>query len=138
MMTAKLYESAIKYVARGWSIIPIGRDKKAAVKWTRFQKTRATKAQLRDWLVAGRGIKGPITGIAAICGQLSGDLVVRDFDSMKAYQAWAKGHPTLAATLPTVETARGRHVYLRNGHSRITNLGDGELRGSGYVLLPPS
>ena len=138
-MKREFYNAANKYAKHGWSIIPIGRDKKPALRtWKGFQSKRPTDKQLRQWFLDGQGVRGQVTGLAAVCGDVSGDLVVRDFDSMEAYQAWAKAYPKLAAKLPTVQTARGRHVYFRNGHSRIEVMNDGELRGKGYVLLPPS
>ena len=88
-------------------------------------------------------------GIAVICGDVSGGLVCRDFDTMAAFKAWATNHPDLARSLPTVETGRpGRHVYCLGDINQIRTasasggsiieLGDGELRGGGYCLLPPS
>lgn len=80
-----------------------------------------------------------VTGLALICGPVSGGVVVRDFDDMPAYERWATEHPDLAATLPTVQTARGCHIYFKSDHDCIKKIGDtGELRGAGYVLLPPS
>jgi hypothetical protein len=77
--------------------------------------------------------------LAVILGEVSGELTCRDFDVQQAYDQWAADHPNLAATLPTVATARGRHVYFRSNHSGITKLADGELRGGGgYCVLPPS
>lgn len=70
---------------------------------------------------------------------MSGGLAVRDFDERAAYDKWREAHPVLAASLPTVETARGFHVYLLGDGHRTTFLDDGELRGEGsYVLAPPS
>jgi len=45
----------------------------------------------------------------------------------------------LARTSPTVETARGRHVYFRGDFDGVQHLAGGELRGArSYCLLPPS
>ena len=90
-----------------------------------------------------------------VFGQASGGLVSRDFDSMTAYEDWVTNHPDLAASLPTVETRRGRHVYCRTDTHHIAeirarlgkpdgtgaiNCLDGELRaGVGcYSVVPPS
>src|SRR5262249_55270629 len=63
----------------------------------------------------------------------------RDFDRLGSYESWAAAHPDLAAALPTVATARGRHVYFR-GPEGFADLGDGEYRGDPrhYCVLPPS
>ena len=57
---------------------------------------------------------------------------------MDAYERWAAENPIFARTLPTAATARGRHVYCRSQFGRIEKRDDGELRGAGYCLLPPS
>jgi hypothetical protein len=88
-----------------------------------------------------------ITGLAVICGPVSGGVVVRDFDEMAGYDRWAAAHPKYSGSLPTVATARGRHVYFRGpvGYFDFRDLGqyeygDGEYRGDGrhYACLPPS
>jgi hypothetical protein len=73
-----------------------------------------------------------------VLGDVSGGLVCRDFDRMDAYEVWADAFPDLAERLPTVETRRGRHVYLRSDRRGITDLGNGEFRGGGITVLPPS
>lgn len=130
-----LCDEALRYAARGWSIIPISKEKKPALRsWKPYQTRRPTEAELREWFQ-----KPNVTGLALICGPVSGGVTVRDFDSMAAYERWATEYPGLASTLPIAKTGRGRHVYFRSGHDRVVKFGDtGELRGAGYVLLPPS
>jgi len=68
---------------------------------------------------------------------------------MGAYDRWVAQQPNLAKRLPTVATPRpGRHVYFRadvnqirkasKSGGAILTFGDGEMRGGGYCLLPPS
>jgi hypothetical protein len=130
-----LLQAALAYLERGWSIIPIKPgSKKSACLWKPFQTLAANKNRLRTWFAAGK-----YTGLAVILGKVSGGLVCRDFDTMESYNAWALAHPDLAATLPTVATARGRHVYFVADHLGFQDFGDGEYRGDGhYCLLPPS
>lgn len=137
-------DNALTYHALGWSLIPIRPGTKKSVgAWKCFQSEGATEAIIRKWW---GGVKGE-RGIAVILGDVSGGLICRDFDKMDAYDAWAARFPKLAAELPTVETGRpGRHVYCRGDVSQIRqvrggtilDLGDGELRGGGYCLLPES
>jgi hypothetical protein len=55
------------------------------------------------------------------------------------YPNWAREHSALAESLPTVKTARGHHVYFRSPRiNRTETLGNGELKGNGYAVLPPS
>jgi hypothetical protein len=134
------YDEAAKYLLREWSIIPIraySGKKMPAVRWKLWQTERPSKAQLQQWFTRCR-FKTPIIGLAVICGPVSGGLVVRDFDTMEAYNRWAQDHPDLAATLPTVETNRGRHVYFIGTVTAIMYFADGELKGGGYVCLPPT
>jgi hypothetical protein len=121
---------------RGWSIIPtVG--KRARFSWRDCQTSPAPEDLLRDWF-GGRW--GGITGLAVICGRVSGGLAVRDFDRADAYHRWADAHSRDAAWLPTVQTARGFHVYGRVDTEQYVTLDDGELRADvrHYVLLPPS
>ena len=128
-----LLGAALDYLHRGWSVIPIGANKVATVKWSRFQKTPPRPRTVHQWFK-----NNTVQSVGIICGPVSGGLVVRDFDKVVAYENWRQSHPELAATLPTVRTNRGYHVYFEADISRIINLDDGELRGAGYVLAPPS
>ena len=129
---------ALGYAARGWSIIPIrhrsAKGKEPACRsWKPFQRERADEGTLRRWF-AREGLHG----LAVVCGEVSAGTVCRDFDQLASYQHWAATWPELAGTLPTVSTARGRHVYFNGSRRHIVHVGDGELRGAGYCLLPPS
>jgi len=130
-----LLTAALEGLALNWSIIPVGEDKKAAVKWWQYQAKRPDGDQLTTWFSTGR-----YGGLAVVCGPVSGGLVVRDFDDANAYKKWAVSFPKLAEMLPTRRTARGYHVFFRNGLEKIIHLADGsgELRAAGYCLLPPS
>jgi Bifunctional DNA primase/polymerase, N-terminal len=126
--------AALDYQLRGWSVIPIkaGTKEPALKAWKPFQAERADEATVRGWFAKSD------KGVALVCGAVSGGLAVRDFDRLDAYDQWTSGHGDLAITLPTVATARGRHVYFRADFHQIRKLDDGELRGAGYVLAPPS
>ena len=133
-------DAALQYAERGWSILPIGPEKKPAVRrWKRYQSQPPSQPTLRCWF------KRPnLNGLAVICGPVSGGLVVRDFDDEAAYECWAGEHPELAAKLPTVRTARGQHLFFTvpGLHKiltvKVNSITTGELRAAGYVLLPPS
>jgi Bifunctional DNA primase/polymerase, N-terminal len=130
---ADLLDAALDYAARGWSIIPtIG--KRAAGLWKPFQERPADEPTLRR-MFSRKGI----TGLAVIFGSASGGLACRDYDDADAYRRLAADHPDLAALLPTVQTARGYHVYFR-GPDGFTKFPDGEYRGDArhYCLVPPS
>ncbi len=137
-------KAVLKYVVEyhklGWCVIPIPYGtKKALIKWGRYQKSRPDEKQLRRWFANGR------RNVAVVLGEVSGGLACRDFDTVGAYESWARNHPDLAATLPTVRTGKGYHVYFGAPVAGRKDVkGDsgehlGELRGSGhYCMLPPS
>lgn len=128
-----LMAHALEYAKRGWTVIPV-KDKKPACKWQGFQHRRPTNAELRE-LFRRPGV----TGLAVVLGPVSGGIACRDYDDLTAYEAWAATHPALAMRLPTVRTARGRHVYFR-GPEGFKKFPDGEYRATSgqYCLLPPS
>ena len=131
-------KDALECAARGWSIIPIKHQspkgkEPACRKVLPYTVEPPDKKTLRRWFR-----RTDLDGLAVLCGKVSGNLVCRDFDNEDAYHRWAADHPDLAKRLPTARTGRGFHVYFRNGFAKILKLGDGELRGNGYCLLPPS
>jgi hypothetical protein len=116
---SEFLQDALGYAARGWSIVPIcldGDRKTPAIKtWKKYQTERASDATLRRWFA-----RPGVDGLAVVCGAVSGGLVVRDYDVLDSYKQWAAARPDLAAALPTVETARGRHVYFHHSTERDT------------------
>jgi hypothetical protein len=139
------FDWAVAYSRLGWSVIPIikGTKKPALGSWKPFSVKAPTPEELREWFEEEDDV-----GIAVCLGAVSGDLVCRDFDDFDAYLRWATEHFDLAIALPMVGTSRGCHVYFRvkagaveaaspNGAS-IIDYGDGELRGGGIAVLPPS
>lgn len=149
-MTTK-YETALEWHRRGCCVIPLSpRTKRPAVKWKPYQTERPREADLRHWFLH-RGLN-----LAVIFGDISKGLGSVDFDDLAGYDAWAAAFPALAASLPTVATRRGRHVYFRATPDSVRRLREGlgkrpdahgalqrpcgELRlGCGcYSVLPPS
>lgn len=142
-----LLRTALDYHRRGWCIIPIVAGTKKppkGLRWKQYQAERPHEATVRQWFS-----DGDRRGVAVILGEVSGGLVCRDFDQMTSYARWAAEYHDLAQALPTVETGRpGRHVYgiadvgriraLSKTGGAILELDDGEMRGAGYCLLPPS
>ena len=130
-----ILNAALAYARRGWRVIPIKPGtKKAAGRWKQFQSAPASVDRLRAWFGNGSAYS-----LAVILGSASGRLVCRDFDDMATYESWTARFPDLARTLPTVATARGRHVYFQAACLTPRKLDDGEYRANGnYCLLPPS
>lgn len=120
----------------GCSVVPLkSRSKEPALRtWKPYQDRRPDGDELRNWFSGGR------RNIGIICGDVSGHLVVRDFDSDASYRIWQSKYADASKSLPTVATCRGFHVYVRSPESIPSkHLGDGEIRSNGhYVAAPPS
>jgi hypothetical protein len=137
-----LFPAAIQLHRLGVSLIPMHpRTKKPSVRWTPYQRECADEEQLRTWFA---DTDNGQLGIGIVGGQVSGGLLVRDFDRQASYDAWALRQPTLAKTLPTVISQRGAHVWFRcKGYMRddartfVRQLGDGELRGDAHIIVAP-
>lgn len=131
-----LLDHALGYRRRGMSVIPTsGKDPIEVtpgheLAWGRFRRRPPSESQLRGWFD-----DFDPTGIACLCCR---GLVVRDYDDPESYHRWAICSDGLDQELPTVQTPHGFHVYFCNGCTHIVLQGDGELRGDGYVVSPPT
>lgn len=130
----EVLKEALRLRSLRLSVLPIGQQKKPAIRsWKEYQENAADKPTIDDWF------NEPGFGLGIVLGPVSGNLVVRDFDTVEAYKAWKREYPHLAAKLPTVRTKRGFHVYARILNCKTKGFKDGELRGAGsYVVAPPS
>jgi len=135
-LTAQQYRQEI-----GWNVIPIQQGtKNPKGKWKPFQDRLMTREEFQSQF-------SPTDGVAAICGQTSGNLAVLDFDHADAYQRWRAQNEELASRLPIATTSRGFHVFLRTPapeRKRMLSVPGfaghaGELIGEGgYIVLPPT
>jgi len=137
------------------SIIPIrddGTKAPALSSWKHYQTKIAAPKTLNKWFANGNG------GVAVICGQVSGNLEVIDFDDPAAFERWKRlvgelGGADLLKMLVIVETPTGGfHVYYRcsdgvEGNKKLAQGKDSggklkvliETRGEGgYVIAPGS
>jgi len=108
-----LLEQARQLAESGLSVIPIKADgtKAPAVPWKKHQSQRATAAQIAKWCRKGYGL-------AAVGGEVSGNLEILDFDDPGAFDNWVAlveslGGEELLKKLPIVMTPSGFHVYYR-------------------------
>ena len=44
-----ILDAALRYRMFGFSVIPVGRDKKPRIEWKRYQTERATAEQIKKW-----------------------------------------------------------------------------------------
>lgn len=130
-----VYEEVLAYASEGLCVIPVSReDKKPLVKWAQFQVARPTEAQLKLWF----DVPDP-PNVGIVCGAVSGNLVVLDFDEVKLYDQMGK---SMEETTTVVKTAnRGFHVWLRTDatFAKCTPIPHLDVQAEGaYVLAPPS
>jgi putative DNA primase/helicase len=132
------YDSALTYLARGWSVFPLQprtKEPYTGFPLKEYQRSkRADEAKLQKWWVE----HWPDANIGICTGAISGFFVL-DVDVTDS-------HNTLlldkSLTL-TVETGRGYHMYFQlpdfpvgNRAGLLTNV---DIRGDGgYVVAPPS
>ncbi len=72
--TQRIFEASIEYLQKGYSIIPVGQDKKPLLNWKEFQTRIATEEEVSEWLK-----KWPEMNIGIVCGKISG-ITVLDLD----------------------------------------------------------
>jgi hypothetical protein len=122
------------YLKQGFNVIPIGdASKQPIIDWKPYQTRKLTAAEIEQWFFSGATIN-----IGIICGAVSENLVVLDFDEEKVYD---KVKEYLPDTFKT-RTGRGIHVYYRAEYAvrgfKIADLGMDIKGEGGYVLAPPS
>jgi len=135
-------ETAQRYLARGWSILPLrARDKRPLLGWEPLQSLRPSAGQVSDWFK-----RWPDANIGIVTGEIS-NLIVLDIDPAHGGDASLDrlerelGH--LPVTIEAITGGGGRHLYFAHPGALIRNrtgLAQGiDLRGDGgYIVAPPS
>ncbi|MDP2950092.1 MAG: AAA family ATPase, partial [Chloroflexota bacterium] len=126
------------YLKAGLSVIPLRpRDKVATVPWTEYQRRLPMQGELAHWWADGSE-----SNIGVVCGPVSGNLVVLDFDNQLNLRNFLDASPNLEGETVLVGTARGGHIWLQTLEPvrtfRVEEFGlDVKAEGS-YVVAPPS
>jgi hypothetical protein len=126
---------AMQYLGIGYSIMPIGDNKKPLIGWEEFQDRKAEPKEIVEWWR-----KYPAANVGIITGSISKIFVV-DFDSNDAR---SKINEHLPAGFETVEakTPKGHHMYFCYDNMIKNSVGilpSVDIRGEGgYVVAPPS
>lgn len=134
----KLFETYLKfYKEQGLNVIPIAfKEKRAAEKWKEYQDRKATNEEIKKWFLTGA-----VQNIAIVCGVISDNLVVVDFDDPKVYKK-IFGKAAKDKSTFVVRTGKGIHVYFKTENPvrsfRIEELSIDVKGEGGYVLAPPS
>ncbi len=139
--TKDVLEAALAFHRTGLCIIPLRGKHPGLAEWKQYQKTHPSEEKIREWQS-----KNLLTNIGVVCGAVSDNLIVLDFDGSGGYPAFAATFPRLAETF-TVATGGGvgKHIYLQvdqlppTTKAMNTPIGNIELRSDGaYVVAPPS
>ena len=147
----RLLDAALQACRAGISVLPAREDgSKAPIgeSWTRFQRERASEQEITQWYRDGR------TGIGYVCGPVSDDLELLDFDDRATFdefrsRARAAGLGDLLLRVEqgyTEFTPRGAHLFYRSNGAKTEKLAqaeDGkaliETKGAGgYAVVAPS
>jgi len=145
-------DAALSAHEAGLSVIPILADgsKRPPIKWATYQLEQPSDAEIDEWF-------GPnTTGMAVICGAVSGNLEILDFDDADTYRAFVDTAESLGLG-PLVDRVRagyeestpsgGVHMLYTCDHiSNNTKLARRESREvlietrgiGGYVVTAPS
>src|SRR5574341_1795326 len=139
--TEDVLEAALAFHRADLCVVPLRGKHPALVEWKKYQVTRSSEQDLENWYKSGL-----LSNIGVVCGAVSNNTVVIDFDGPGGYPAFTATFPHLAETF-TVATGGGigKHVYLRvdrlppTTKAMQTPIGNLELRSDGaYVVAPGS
>lgn len=127
--------SALQYRELGFSVIPVGKDKKPLIKWEPYQSETASPEQIKEWWT-----KHPDANIAIVTGSIS-NLAVIDIDTEEGMEAIQEFIPDSLVT-PTCTTPRGgQHLYFLCPDDKLTNnskiVTGCDLRANGGIALAP-
>lgn len=142
MQQSPIAQAAARYLARGWSVLPLQRgDKRPLLRWEALQQTHPDPTTLAQWFA-----QWPGANIGIVTGEIS-NLIVLDVDpkhggddSLKELE---RRFGTLSDTVEAHTGGGGRHLYFTHPGGFVPNragLAQGvDLRGDGgYVVAPPS
>ncbi|MCX6782899.1 MAG: bifunctional DNA primase/polymerase [Candidatus Levybacteria bacterium] len=125
-------EQALSLLKLGWSIIPLGIDKRPLIEWKPFQSEKASGEQLKEWFSKTE------VNIGVVTGKIS-NLIVVDIDPRHG------GTEEDFKEVQTIKSATGGggwHYYFQyvDGVQNSANIKPGiDIRGEGgYVVVPPS
>ncbi|MBN1121546.1 MAG: bifunctional DNA primase/polymerase [Anaerolineae bacterium] len=134
-------QAALAYHKLDLSVLPLKGKRPALDTWAEYQTRRASELEIRRWAKDGL-----LQNVGIVCGEVSNNLVVIDFDGLGGYGAFAALFPELAQSC-TVRTGSGQGMHLYLYVDRLpstvkamdTPVGNIELRAAGsQVVAPPS
>ncbi len=132
----RILESAIKYYNLGFNVIPVGKDKKALIKWEPYQRQRCTLEEIKEWFNGSS-----LRNIGIVTGEISNLLVV-DTDTQESIMEVQNYLPENFITPIQKTPHNGKHFFFKHmsGFSNRARAAPGiDLRtNGGYVVVDPS
>lgn len=143
-------DAAQAYLARQWSVLPVGDNKRPLVSWQEYQRRQCSDDELGQWFS-----RWPAAGVGVVTGEVSGLLVV-DIDAgnpgdeaaaerFAAARAKVDGFMPDSLVVPVARTRRGGlHYYFRRpsqGMGNRAHVGGYAIDvrcDGGYVVAPPT
>lgn len=129
--------NALKYLEKGFSVIPVKTNKKPYISWEQFQKRLPTREEVTQWWT-----NWPFAMIGIITGAISGIDVI-DTDNPEADEE-LQGYLPDSFICPTQKTPGGGKHYVFTHGDGIRNSNDQSpfkfhVRGEGgYFIAAPS
>ena len=145
MKNKSVLEWALFYLEKGFSVIPIAyRDKRPLIKWKEYQSRRPSREEVEKWFKGKQKIN-----IGIVCGRVSGNLVVLDFDNKEVFKKFLSSLPPELKDAFNftwiIETGRGYQVPFRlEDENAVPRTKPKLIEGvdikaeGGYVVVPPS
>ena len=143
-----ILNAALEYASKGWSVIPISRDKKPLIQWKTATREQLTNPDnIKKWWS-----QYPAANVAIVTGKRSGGLVVIDLDvddekgidGKDSLKEWCdQNYIYDIESCATVATGRGgQHLYFQSDytyHNQVGCLVGVDIRAEGgCVVAPPS
>ena len=133
----------------GWSIIPVGNDKKPLIKWKEYRSRVATQDEIIEWWA-----EHPEANIAVVCGAVSGISVI-DIDSYKGVDTveyvmaifWDSVKESYDDPAPWMDCVKaftprgGEHWFFQYNPDLVSRqaMPNVDIKSDGgYVLISPS
>jgi len=142
MEQTPITEAAARYLALGWSVLPLRhREKRPLLRWEDLQQARTDAATVAQWFA-----HWPNANIGIVTGEIS-NLIVLDVDPKHggddSLSELERRFGALPETVEAQTGGGGRHLYFAHPGSLVPNrvgLMQGiDLRGDGgYIVAPPS
>lgn len=131
-----ILETALAYAKKGYSVIPVKRNKRPLIKWEPYQNNRASEEEIRAWFKIS-----PDANVAIVTGEIS-NLFVVDTDSPESTQRISEAIPD-SLMVPCQHTPSGGMHFLFShcpGFSNRAKVADQiDIRTSGgYFVAAPS